>query len=220
MASILRKSIKDISAFERKIKQKRNGPKAKTKNASSSDEAYIKLNHWSGDASSANSPPLDALYNLFQCRESKRVCFNFEKLGYLIDDCPEPLNLSRIALNLEKFKKEKAERSNNRRWSKKRINFTELQPSQSNWEDVYKTIITEALLEQFNDKHFDSTPSQLVSLTDDFKNFTYHNEDGLPHSFKISVGDGDLDMAKSTFTSLFNITVNRPNINTNRQDSF
>ena len=105
MVSILRKSITDLSAFDRQRKQRQSTvPTPKIPPAPASE----KVNPWSDSVNNSTPPPLDALFTRNQPNETRRACFNCEKVGCLLGSCPEPMNLKNISSNLEKFKKQKA----------------------------------------------------------------------------------------------------------------
>lgn len=163
---------------------------------------------------------MDALYNRCKKNDWKRVWINCGKPCCLIGRCPEPLNLKRIFSNIEKFKTEKAERSSNTRWRTKGINPTELQPSLSAWVNVYEVIVTEALLEQCDANDKQETPTHAVNTANAFSDFEDCGDDTTSHAFKISVGDGDPDVAEFTFNSLFDIMVNPSKVNMNEKDHF
>lgn len=119
-----------------------------------------------------------------------------------------------IATNLEKFKREKAEKSNNNRCKSKRINLSELRPSRNEWNDVYETIVTESLLSQ-SDKG-ESTDSSTA-----FTNFVKSNTAlELRTAFEKVVGDGDHETPEATFTSLHDLMTKPPSFKADENDLF
>ena len=134
MVSILRKSITDLSTFDRQRKSPKTNPTIQKEVTPKTNETP---SPWTDDASSPAPPPLDALFNR---SGQKRTCFNCEREGCLLGKCPEPMNLKRIAENLEKFKRSKSERTNNPKWKAKRVYLSELQPSVDEWPDVYEAV--------------------------------------------------------------------------------
>ena len=130
MVSIIRKSIADLSTFDRQRKKNKSNP---TLPISKPNEP---ANPWTEDQGSTSPPPLDALFNRKNRSEFKRTCFKCEKEGCLLGKFPGPINLRRISDNLVKFKKAKAEKTNNAKWNSKKVYSTELQPSPEEWPDV------------------------------------------------------------------------------------
>ena len=225
MVSILRKSITDLSAFERQRKKRSTKTQPSTQPTDSASKSAT--NPWVDDGSSKTPPPLDALHNNASGK-SKRTCFNCEREGCLIGRCPEPLNLKRIAANLEKFKKAKADRSNNSNWKTKRINLTELQPSPEEWIDVYEVIVTESLLIEHSALPDTFNTCVDANATNTSKAFSCFdgttNDANLTHAFQISVGngnpDGDEETSASNFTSLFDLMTKAPSMNLDNDEHF
>lgn len=94
MVSILRKSITDLSNFERQRKKSHNAkPKSQTK--PTPDSASASTNPWTDSLIDPTPTALDAFFN-HKSGEVKRKCFNCEKEDCLIGRCPDPLNLKRI----------------------------------------------------------------------------------------------------------------------------
>lgn len=145
--SILRKSITDFSVFERQRKQSTKEMDLAPPSANE-NSAKEPMSPWA-DSRDSKPPPFGSFFIRMQ-NYVKLSCFNCGTEDCLIGRCPEPLNLKRIASNLEKFKKDKAERSNKNRWSAKNVNLTEIQPSKDEWFDIYEVVVTEAPLDQHN----------------------------------------------------------------------
>lgn len=220
MVSILRKSITDLSQFERQRKKPHSKPVSP---GSEKADSKTKLNPWSDSQSSSKPPPLDALYNSRSPPfESRKSCFNCEKEGCMLGRCKEPLNLKRIAQNLERFKKQKADRSNNSRWRAKRINLSDLQPTQTEWLDVYETVVAESLLDQHGNNTEAQPDTTTVNSASAFTQIVNDNDDDkLVRAFQTSVGtNDDPDIAESTFTSLFDLMRTPPSINTKHDEHF
>lgn len=212
MMSILRKSITDLSAFERQRKKSTQSTdgRAETTNEYSNSQ---KVSPWS-DSSDEKPPPLEALFNQRRPGDVKRSCFNCGKDGCLIGKCPDPLNLKRIAANLEKFKKEKADRSKNSKWNSNRINLTELQQHTDDWFDVYEIVVTESLLAQHN------VSSETVPVVGSSLAFCIDPNDEnnqLSTAFTMAVRDGDPDSSETAFTSLFDMMRTPPSMSANRK---
>ena len=201
MVSILRKSITDLSAFDRQ--RKKVNSTVNSTPPSQPVKPPDQPSPWSSDSSSSAPPPLDAL---FTRSGNKRTCFNCEKEGCLLGKCPEPMNLRRISENLEKFKKNKSDRTNNPKWKSKRVYLSELQPSIDEWPDVYEVIVSEALLCQHGMDISDKGECpNAFSVTESDK-------DPIKEAFQVSVGDGDPDECDSNFTSLFDLMTTPPDM--------
>ena len=207
MVSILRKSITDLSAFDRQRKRQIDKPIEK--------KQQDVINPWADEPNKKAPPPLEALFN--QQGNAKRSCFNCEKEGCMLGRCTEPMNLKRIAINLEKFKKEKADRTNNNKWKAKKTYLMELQPDRDDWFDVYEVIVTEALLSQLCHNDDDVANDAESNCTKAFSKVEESESlnDNIKRAFQNSVGNGDPDEPDSHFTSLFDLMTVPPSMRIN-----
>lgn len=159
--------------------------------------------------------------------DAKRLCLNCEKENCILGKCKEPLNLKTIALNLERFKRDKAKRTSNKRWKSKRINITELQPSTEEWFDVYETVISEGVSAEHNFDQEEDADDQDINACRSTKTKAFQvaqqpavaqTNSTIVHAFQTNVGNGDPDVHDTTFTSLFDMMVTPPSMKTDRDD--
>ena len=111
------------------------------------------------------------------------------------------MNLRRISENLDRFKKMKAERTQNSKWKSKKVYVSELQPRPEEWPDVYEVIVSETLLCQHEfDRANESNCAKAFSVMEESD-----KTHPLTEAFQVSVGNGDPDESNEEFTSLFDL---------------